>query len=804
MVSMNLHFAMAQNGQLTGKISDEESGEPLAFVGLVVNEGKFGGYSDIDGKFYLRSSEPIRTITASYVGYETREIQVGQGTRNLVFSMKRTSIELNEVIILPKENPAHRIILNATGNRVINDPFKLSSFSYTAYEKLVFTSDLDSISHIDTLTADSGLIKARKFFDNQYFALIENVVQRSFQYPQKSLQKVIATKISGLKDPIFVFLLSQLQPVSFYDDVISIMDQSLINPISKGSTSRYFFQIRDTITFPDSRDTTYVIFFRPFKGTNFEGLTGLLYINSGTWAIQNVIAHPSRDEGALGIRIQQMYEKVDGIHWFPVQLNTDLTFRNVEITTKGDSTKGYHVVGKGRSYLKDIEINGVTNKRDFSQVEIFVDPDASRREKEFWDQFRVDSLTTKEQKTYDYMDSLGRAENFDRKTRNIETMLTGKLPVGFLDLEMNKLFRYNEYEGSYFGLGLVTNRKISDKFRLGGYWGYGLNDKVQKYGGTFSCFPVPGQELEFRLMYKYDIRESGGVTFFDDNSVILYERFRNFLIQKMDYDETRQASITFRTLKYVKIFTALNLRKCYTGYPYYFSEREGVSNDFHSTFRFTEALVGIRFAYKEKFLKNARTQISMGTNYPLVWFQYGRGLRDVFNGEYAYDHLDVKVTKSFFIKYLGKSSFCMNLGMVIGKVPYTTLYNGNGSYRQFTIYTPNSFSTMRMNEFLSDQYAALYITHNFGKLLVRYENFKPEIAVATNIAFGSLKEKNVHHLVDYKTLDKGYFESGVLFNNLLSLGLSSFGIGGYYRYGSYALPRWQDNVSMKFSLLFPF
>ncbi|MCX6272450.1 MAG: DUF5686 family protein [Bacteroidetes bacterium] len=795
--------AFSQHHHISGRVTDTETGEPLAFVSLVVNNGLLGGYSDIDGKFKLRSPKEIKEIRVSYVGYQTKTIKVGRATEFLDIKMVKLNIELTEVVIMPKENPAHRIINRAIENRNLNDPSKLVSFSYTAYEKLIFTSDLDSISHADTIHQDSSMREIRKFFDNQYIGLIENVVRRSFRYPDYNFQRVVATKISGFQDPIFVFLLSQLQPVSFYEDVIDIGGQKLINPISAGSTSKYFFLIKDTIHSEERRDTTFVIYYRPLKRTNFEGLTGLLYINTDQYAIQNVIARPFREEGGLGIRIQQMYEKQDSLHWFPVQLNTDILFKSIEMDIGTDSVQKYHIVGKGRSYLKDIEINGQISKRKFSQVEIFVDPEAYQRDENYWEQFRIDSLNKREQRTYVFMDSIGKAEHLDRKARSIETMMTGRIPLGPVDLDMNKLFRYNGFEGTYLGLGMLTNRRLAHWVQLGGYVGYGLNDKTSKYGAKISFFPFPAHEVEARFAYYFDVRESAGVSLFDNNSIVLYERFRNFLINQMDYEENRQVSLSFRAMKYWKFFVVASQINRKSGFPYYFSLGEQPYNQPHETYKYGQISTGFRFAFKEKFLQNARTKISMGTNYPILLLQFDKGFKNWLDGEFDYERVDVKISKSFYIKYIGQFSLVVNAGLVNGAVPYNELYNGNGSFRQLTIYTPNSFATMRMNEFLSDRYASVFINHNFGKLLLRKKYFHPDVAMAVSAAFGSLKNRENHHLVNFKTMDKGYFESGLLLNDLFVVNFMKVGIGGYYRLGTYSYKDWQDNVSVKFSLLFP-
>ena len=47
-------------------------------------------------------------------------------------------------VAVPAANPAHRIINLVVENRVKNDPERKNSFSYTAYEKTIFTARMRS------------------------------------------------------------------------------------------------------------------------------------------------------------------------------------------------------------------------------------------------------------------------------------------------------------------------------------------------------------------------------------------------------------------------------------------------------------------------------------------------------------------------------------------------------------------------------------------------------------------------------------------------------------------------------------
>jgi len=806
----------AQTFRFNGKVIDEETRLPLAFVNIVTDQSKIGTATDIDGKFEISSQQPVEFLRLSYVGYEPMTFYLHGKNENLKIYLKKTSLELDEVVIIAGENPAHRIIRHVIENRDANDPEKLQSFSYTSYDKMVFTVDtlqipdipeltVDSTNQADTANvaavADSSDIRLKNYLEKKDFFMLETVSERKFLSPDRNHQKVLASRISGFKDPVFLFLSSQMQSSSFYKEMINISDKNYINPISNGSLKKYFFQIEDT-TYTTTNDTVFIISFRPGINTNFDGLKGVLWINTNGWAIQNVIAEPSRDDGMFTIKIQQMYEFIEGSHWFPVQLNTDIIFKNVTINK-------YPPVGRGKNYIRNIVLNPELVKRQFNQISIEVDPNAGDRSEAFWIDYRGDSLTERERNTYEFIDSIGKAEDFDKKVKTFKSLITGRLPMGKIDLDLSKIVKYNAHEGLYLGLGLLTSPRLSQTFSLGGFWGYGFKDQTAKYGADLGITLDKYREIKLRLSYFDYVTETGGTGFFDDRDNMLNpDNFRDFLIERMDRTERKQASVSFRALRYGTVnfgFTSDNKRPTY-GYNFSVpaSQNEVAVSD--SNFNFTEISAGFRFAYKEKFIQLPDTEISTGTNYPIFWFNYSRGISGLLDGEYDYNKFDLKIQKSFYIKYFGKSSFDIRAGYIDKPVPYTNLYNGRGAYRMFTIYAPASFATERMNEFLSDRYVYLFYTHNFGKLLWRSKKFSPEFAVATNGGFGWLNHPEYHsNKATFNMMDKGYFESGLLINNLFNMmRLYTLGVGVYYRYGAYSLPDVGDNFAYKFTLMFPF
>ncbi|MEI6455842.1 MAG: DUF5686 family protein [bacterium] len=810
---------------ISGKIVDSKTHAPMAFVNIVINNSNFGGTTDIDGKFRLKTSQKIRTLECSYVGYRTLTYQVGNKTSGLILELEQKEIDLREVEILPGINPAHRIIRNTIENRDINDPEKVKSFSYTSYDKTIFTVDSDTTIKEDfSALVDTSMIKQLKGMDanltppgdslkidsatidsaskiidrligKQYLFLMENVTKRKFMAPDKNYNKVIATKMSGFKDPILVFLATQIQSFSFYHPFITIFQRDYVNPIGAGSLSKYFYKLEDTTY--TGKDTVYIISFRPKKGTNFEGLKGVIAINTNHWAIQNVTAEPYSGDGGLVIRINQLYEFIDNRQWFPIQLNTDVSFNNLRIGK-------YKAVGSGRSYIRDIVLNPDLVRREFSSIDIDVDKDATIRDEAYWNQYRVDSLTPKDRETYKVLDSVGKANNFDKASKTLLALISGRLPLGPIDLDIARFIGYSTYEGIVLGIGLHTNDRLSTWFKVGGFYQYAFASKTSKFGIDISFLVNRRHDVRIDAGFSQDLFEAGGVRFPNNSETLLDGNFRSLMIKKMDLTRSFDLSFHFRALKFMLFNLTFNHDFKQTGTYDYATQIEGVTL-LKNEFIFTEIGAGFKWAYGEKFLQTPKARISLGTNYPVVFFQYTRGIKNFLSGQYDYNKFDLKIRKTFNIKFLGKFSFQFNAGYVDAAIPACNLYYGNASYRLITFFAPFSFATMRMNEFLSDTYLGLYLYHDFGSLLFKPKKwFHPEFAIAQNFGIGWLSNKEKYsYIYGTREMNLGYYESGLLINNIINIKLLNIGIGAFYRWGPYSFDNVGDNFAYKVSIFFP-
>jgi len=189
---------------------------------------------------------------------------------------------------------------------------------------------------------------------------------------------------------------------------------------------------------------------------------------------------------------------------------------------------------------------------------------------------------------------------------------------------------------------------------------------------------------------------------------------------------------------------------------------------------------------------------SLGSNYPTLFFNVTRGVKSNY-GNFNYWKYETKINANFDLKLMGKVIVQLSAGLVNKILPLNLLYTGYGNYSGFSIDASNTFATMRMNEFYSDKFVSLFFTYDFGKLLFKAGKFRPGISVCQNVGFGNLNKIENHFGYSFKTLEKGYYETGIVFSNITRQSIAGCGIAIYYRYGRYSFTRTRDNFAIKLS-----
>ena len=85
---------------ISGTIRDNSNHQALPGVSVSVKGGTIGTQSDANGAFALKERLQFPfTLVFSYIGYETREIQVANASSRLQVSLESKSVLTNEVVV---------------------------------------------------------------------------------------------------------------------------------------------------------------------------------------------------------------------------------------------------------------------------------------------------------------------------------------------------------------------------------------------------------------------------------------------------------------------------------------------------------------------------------------------------------------------------------------------------------------------------------------------------------------------------------------------------------------------------------
>jgi len=784
----------AQKHSISGRCTDKQNRQPLAFVNVVINDGLTGTMTDIDGKYDITTSQPIQKIKFSCLGYETTEVDIQPDTKKYNIALKPISFELQEVTVEAGENPAHRIIDSLLAHRKANNPSSLASYRYKIYDQMVITIDS---SDFGKAIVETNAGTEMRIFDSilkkSDLMVMETASEVLFKAPDRKLQNVIGTKVAGMKNPTFIYLVNSMQSISFYDENINITGTDYVNPISRNSQRHYFFTL-ESVNPIGQGDSLYVISFHPMRGSTFNGLRGTMTVNSDGWALQSVKTSPNETNDIYTVIIQQLYQKV-GNQWFPKQLNTNLRFPSIAFGIDGNT---FPSVAIGKSYLTDIEINPDLSKQRFSDMEIVVDPVAAYRDETFWNAHRIDSLTERIKATYLLVDSLTQGNDiFDRVLGFTDRLMNeDAISFGPINFDLNEIIKLSRSRGWRFGLGITTNERLTRHIRLSSFFGYWTRMKDYDYGGELKWLIDRQKQMEFGIKYSH-MSEALGEFFLQEHYGLLTENdYKYGFYENIDVRSNRlTASFSTRMARHFKLF--LN----FSG-----AEKRYFMPQFDSlpATRFTTGEVKLRFAYKEKFISKPDGIQTLGTIYPVVWVSYMHSFPNLFGSTYEYDRIKFEASQNFYTPYMGVAKVLLQAGYATQSCPVMETFNILGSYEPFGLYSPGSFSTIRENEFFCDRFMAIYLSHNFSGMLWKTQSnwFKPQLTIATNIGWGDMRHRESLNELNLKTMNKGYFESGFVVKGLLNVMWVKMGLGAFYRYGPYAFDNVWDNFAFKMSITF--
>ena len=383
------------NAQIVGKVSDS-NGESLAFVNIYFDATANGTTTNENGEYALDLGKKGKyTLVFKYLGYKTQKksITIDQFPYELDVLLEKQRLELDEITVKAKENPANRVIRNAIAKR---KQYKegLSSYRANFYSKgLIRIKDApERILGQDLGDFGGGLDSTRSGI-----IYLSETISEIAKNKNAFKEKIVASKVSG-DDNGFSFNTASDVNFSFYNNTVTFGGE-LISPIADNAFSYYRYVLEGTFYDEGNRliNKIKVVPKRP----NDRVFSGELFIVEDSWAIYaldfKVTGEQTRIVPVDTIHLKQDFNYIPKENtWLKTLQRIDFQYSILGFKGNGRFTAGY----------KNYELNPNFTKKEFTNEVLSFEDNANKKDSIFWNDVRPVPLTDEETTDYIKKDSL--------------------------------------------------------------------------------------------------------------------------------------------------------------------------------------------------------------------------------------------------------------------------------------------------------------------------------------------------------------------------------------------------------------
>ncbi len=703
------------------------------------------------------------------------------------------SFLLVSFLTFSQSKDATSIIQQAIDKILQNNPeVVLESFQYKKYTK--------------------GLMQKRALENNALITspnnyLFEKLSLHQFEQKNKHLETVLASNLPGFKEPIYPIFVKSFHSTSVYEKEYELFNNRFHGPLSENALKHYAFKLKETVSSGSGKNPYHIITFSPNNSSAAAQLQGELHIDMKTFAVQNATIQHTKNLEASILHEFIYYEKEN--IWFPSKTTAEVQLLNKleSVTLLG----GFIPPGKMRfdadensttsftltSVNHEIKLNDIDPiDKEHLSIEA-LEEENKIRTSEVWNGYRDSSLTTDEIVIETNADIVVRANKLEKRIGRVADFGKGYYRIGFFDVDLKVLFKYNVWEGIRLGVGGLTNERLSDRFRVGGYIVRVLDQGIFNYQLTSNYLIFPETKTYLGATYTKDIQEMGENPFL--NSQRTYNLFEPRLVNITQFyrHRTIQTNLTHQINPRFNTEIQVSKSDVEQIIPYTYINNGNALTDYSVV----QAKAGILWAPFGQFVETPSGISEYNVGYPRVSAQVTQSFEGFLDGDFNFTKFDLRIDHQ--VKHINRSFtevvFEGNVGF--GEIPLTHAYhaypnspNKETIVSRFSVAGNRSFETMYFGEFFSDKLASVQIKHQL-KPLVLSAKIKPEFVLITRHAIGDFSNMENHPEFTFNTLEKGYSESGFEINKIFW----GFGLSFAYRYGAYHLPAFEDNVAFKFT-----
>lgn len=764
--------------QLTGTVTDAESGDPIPYASVVYKGHNLAVISDIDGRFTIDRRNGWK-LSFSSVGYQVQDVPItSQTVSQLDIQLKPDKQQLAEVTVKAKKghysrknNPAVELMKKVIAAKKLTNLANHDYYRYDKYEKLTLAANDITPERLEKKPYSSTpwlLDQVELCHYNNKLILpisIDETVSEQIYRKNPQTKKTIITgqQSSGINDLfqtgdiLNTVMKDVFTDVDLYEDQIRLLQYPFTSPIGKDAISFYRFYIQDTIRI--EKDSCIHLHFLPNNQMDF-GFRGDIYI------LKDSTYHVRRCELTLpkqtsvnfveNLRIEQEFEQLDNGEWVLTRddMITELSF--AQFIQKAIVIRTTRLTGYSFAELPKRLFKG-------KRTEIR-EPDAGMRGKSFWNQYRQVELTKSENSMDNFIKNIQNIKGFKYIMVGLNALIENSIETGTpnkIDIApVNTLISRNDIDGWRTRLSLQTTANLNKRFFLTGYYAHGFGSHKNYYSASatysfidkvYMPWEYPKRTLKLESTYDISSPSDRYLPTDKDNFLVAFKwtginkmmiSNRQKLSYEYEHDGGLRTTLSLKAEEYQPC-GAMSFRKLnepHIDYKELVPHREFL--------RTTELFAELRYAPDETYINSKQRRVTINHDAPSVSVSHTFGFRNILGGEYTSNLTEAKLYKRFWMNSWGRIDLFLKGGIQWNQVPYPLLIHPVAN--QSFVIEEEMFNLVNNMEFLNDRYASMMLSWDLnGKFFNRVpliKHLKWREYFGVNMLWGDLTDQNNPYL----------------------------------------------------------
>jgi len=727
--------------QVKGKVTDGK-GEPLPFVSVLIESTYNGTTTNDGGQYELALRKPGHyTIVFQYLGFRTRKVAVDYTGQPypLNVSLEEESVNLNEVVIDPKANPAIEVIRKAIASRKENSE-KTAKYTADFYSRGIFR-----IKNAPKQVLGTKLDMFDDMLDSTRTGILylsETVSKIVAQKPDKLKETIIASKVSG-NDNGFSFNNAASVDFDFYENYVPFQVNT-VSPIASNAFNYYKYKLEGTF-YTDDGQQVYKIKVTSRRPAE-PAYDGYIYIVDDSYALYAVdltikgssMATPALN--TLTLRQEFAYNTANKI-WT----------KNTQVIDFAAGMLGLNFTGRFTYVYSNYEFPERFGRRTFTSEVLTFENGANKKDDAFWNATRPVPLTAEESFDYDkkaklqekkksrpYLDSIDRKHN-KFKPFGLLTGYNYQNSYHKWDLNYEGILTnlgFNTVQGYFTTVGLIYTKRDTEKhtqFSMGSRVNYGLSEDRLRATGFITRKFNNTDKLTMTLSGGSSIEQfnpakpisrvvnSVATTIFGNNYMKLYDR--NYI--KAEYSQEVVNGITLLAdVEYNRrhqLFNNTSQSITQDNSKGYTSNNPLAPEDFTTPFfeehHLMKAHLTTRVSFGQQYWKRPDGKFDIPNDrYPILLLTYEKGFAGS-KRKYDFDHVSARLAYDLDLGNKGVLGINMRAGKFfdadsISFIDYRH-FNGNQTHIGQSDRYLNTFNLLPYyTESTNDAYVETHLEHS--------------------------------------------------------------------------------------------